>query len=243
MISSSPYSRRATGAAAAVLIQAALGWLLINGLQARVTREVAAALTVFDVEPVPPPAPPPVPVRHAARRASGAAAPPHARAQPTIVVAPPPVIRLPPPPPLVVAAPVAALGRDAAAGAADRGDGTGAGGQGNGLGAGRGGDGTGAGGTPARQIAGDISWRDYPRAAREAGIEGDVTTRYIISTKGRIDRCTIVRSSGNDLLDSTACRLPIQRFRYDPARDGSGRPVEDVIEDTHHFHIDPDPSE
>jgi len=232
---------RAVAITAAIALQMLVGLVLINGLSGRVGRTPAADLKIFDIAEVKPPPPPRVvPVVKAARRPAGAAAPPRARAVPTPVVAPPPVVRLPPPPPLVVAAPVAALGTEADAGAADRGEGTGAGGEGDGRGAGPGGDGTGAGGTPARQIAGSISGRDYPPAARVLDIEGEVITRYVIDTHGRIDRCSILQSSGSEVLDATTCRLSIKRFRYAPARDASGRPVEDVIDDTHHWHINRD---
>ncbi len=103
----------------------------------------------------------------------------------------------PRPRPSIPVAPVAALGTDSAAGAADAGTGTGAGGEGNGRGAGAGGNGTGAGGTPARLIRGAITDRDYPPEARRAGIEGNLTTRYLVGPDGRIERCYVTESSGS----------------------------------------------
>ncbi len=227
---------RAAAAAAAVALQLIVGWVLVFGLSGRIATTLTRDIAVFDVAPPPAPPPkPPVPVHHAARKAAGAAAPPHARATPTPVVVPPPVVVLPPPPAPVIAAPVAATGSDSAAGAADAGQGTGAGGEGNGRGAGSGGDGTGAGGTPARFLRGRITDRDYPEAARRAGVDGSVTTRYLIDEHGRIARCYVAQSSGDQTLDATTCRLAIERFRFAPARDATGRPVEDTIYEEHRW--------
>ena len=229
---------RAAALIAAVALQALLGWVLVSGLSARIAHVVEADLKVFDVAPPPPPpAPRPVAIRHAARRPSGAAAPPHVRATPTPVVAPPPAIVLPPPPVAVVAAPLPALGSDASAGAADAGPGTGAGGAGNGRGSGSGGDGTGSGGSPARLLRGAITGRDYPPEAKRAGIEGNLTTRYVVDTHGRIVRCSIVASSGSPVLDAATCRLVIDRYRFAPAHDASGRAVEDTIDEDHGWRI------
>ena len=231
---------RAVAAAGAVALQLLVGWVLITGLSGNFVKTLTDDIRVFDVAPPPPPKPPIVPVKVAARRPAGAAAPPHARATPTPVVAPIPFIKLPPPPPLVIAAPVAALGADTSSGEATAGQGTGAGGQGDGRGAGSGGDGTGAGGTPARLIHGAITGRDYPPEARIAGVEGDLTTRYVIDTHGRIERCSIIASSGSDILDAATCRFAIARFRYAPARDATGHPVTDTLDDDHRWHIAPD---
>jgi protein TonB len=231
--------RRAAGAAAAVALQALLGWALLSGLSVDIAPRVAAALTVFDVAPPVAPPPPPVPVRHAAHRRPAAAAPPHARATPTEVVAPIPEIPLPPPP-AIVAAPLPALGADASAGAAAAGPGTGAGGAGSGRGAGTGGDGSGAGGTPSRWLRGEITGRDYPREAKAAGLEGDLVTRYLIDSHGRIAKCWIMKSSGSDLLDATTCRIAIARFRFAPARDAGGHPVADTVYQDHGWHITSD---
>ncbi|MBV8971608.1 MAG: TonB family protein [Sphingomonadaceae bacterium] len=231
---------RAVAAGLAIALQLLIGWALITGLSGRVVRAVEADLKVFEVAlPPPPPPPKPVPVRHAARRPSGAAAPPHKRATPVPVVAPPPVITLPPVP-AITAAPLPALGPDPASGAADAGNGTGAGGQGNGRGSGSGGNGTGSGGVRARWLRGEITGRDYPPEARAAHIEGNLTTRYVVDTRGRVARCYIAESSGSDLLDATTCRLAIQRLRFAPARDAAGNAVEDEVYEDHGWRISED---
>ena len=113
------------------------------------------------------------------------------------------------------------------------GPGTGAGGLGVGLGSGGQGSGNGGGGVRAQRVSGAISGeRDYPRAARRAGIEGTVSVRFIVDTDGRATGCGVTRSSGHAALDETTCRLIEQRFRYRPARDGQGRLVPESVSRT-----------
>lgn len=244
MLTLSPETqRRAGGAVAAITLQALIAWALITGLSVRIAPSVESVLAVFNiaVPVVVQPKRPKPPL--AKRRPSGASAPPHVRAKPTPVIAPVPKIRLPPPPPLIIAAPVVAFESDTAAGASDRlGPGSGAGGEGNGLGSGNGGPGTGGGrGTRAEWVRGELSGRDYPRAARDAGVEGGLTTRVTVDTSGRVADCVVTVSSGSALLDETTCRLIRQRYRYAPARDASGRPATDIVDDDHHWGITRDP--
>jgi protein TonB len=42
----------------------------------------------------------------------------------------------------------------------------------------------------------------------------------------------VTRSSGNDLLDTTTCRLIVQRFRYRPAHDADGEAFESTLVET-----------
>ncbi|UAJ09292.1 energy transducer TonB [Glacieibacterium megasporae] len=240
-------SDRIIPATLAVALQLLLGYALIVGLGVAPVPRLAETLKVFDVppEPVapPPPKPRPVPPHARAPQPRGAAAPPALRARATPVVAPPPAIKIERPP-LIIAAPLPGIGADPSAGAAPvPGPGSGSGGQGNGTGSGSSGTGDGGGGSHAEYLRGDIRDRDYPREARDAGIQGDLTTRYVISPDGRITDCRIVRSSGSALLDSTTCRLVMKRFRYRPARDASGRKVSEVQFDDHHWRLGPPPDE
>jgi protein TonB len=63
-------------------------------------------------------------------------------------------------------------------------------------------------------------------------VEGSVAVRFTVEPSGRVSGCTVIRSSANEELDSTTCRLIEQRFRYRPARDSEGRPVPEVISRT-----------
>ena len=236
---------------------AVLGYALLAGLGFEVPAAVSEQLKLINLaeEPPPPPIKEPKPVevrtekesvkKARAEKPEGAASPPNLTSTPTPIVAPPPEIRLPVPSP-VIAAPVAGVGSDPSAGAADiPGPGTGSGGQGTGTGSGAGGSGAGGGGgggrIRARWISGRIRDRDYPRAAARAGIGGTVFLRFVVAPDGRVSECRVTRSSGSPDLDSTTCRLILQRFRYRPARDSTGRPVPEVITGEHHWELGEEP--
>ena len=213
---------RAFSLGAVALLHLGLAWALVAGLAYRVMPLSSDALRVFTVTvPEPPPpvpeiVPPPAP---AARE--GAAAPAGRRARPSPVVARPSPVPRPQP---IRAAEKPAEGAAPSSGASTAGPGPGSGGVGTGTGAG--GEGSGAGGVRARLRSGTIRNRDYPRAAWRARIEGAVTVRYTVGTDGRPRGCRVTRSSGNAELDSTTCRLIEARFRYEPARNAAGEPVE-----------------
>jgi protein TonB len=217
---------RIASAVAVLLLHAGLGVALVTARGFTPVATPESALLTFDL---PAPAPPPPAAEPAPKRErkSGAAAPANRRARPTEVVAPPAPVLLPPP---IAAAPIAGPGPDAAAGAALLpGPGTGAGGVGQGTGSGTSGSGTGSGGgTPAKLLRGAIRNADYPRAARRARVEGSATVRFTVDATGRPTGCAVTRSSGSAELDATTCRLIEARYRYAPARDAAGRPVEEL---------------
>jgi len=252
---------RVGSALSTAIVHALLGAALIWGLDAPLPPALEAPLRMFNVAP-PPPRPEPPPSRPPPRVESdtraqrfspgeeGGAAPPNIRSRATEVVAPPPEVQLPIPSP-IVAALRAGTGSDASTGAAEvRGPGTGAGGEGDGSGSGLGGGGGGGGGygrmRPPRLIRGSLRDADYPAGLGEAGAGGTVSVRYTVLTDGRAVDCRITRSSGHAALDETTCRLIERRFRFDPSRDGRGRPiVSDIVED-HSWIVEdlpPDPAE
>lgn len=215
---------RATGLALAVLVQAAIGWALLNGLAVRFSPAVQESLAVFGVAPPAPPPPPviPKPPPEKVKAPEGAAAPPNLRSRATEVAAPEPIVIVPRPPPLIVVAAKPADGGNRTSGAAERpGPGTGAGGEGDGFGSGRGGRGGGTGlePRPPVQIAGRITPKDWP-----GQVSGTVELRYFVETNGRVSDCVIIHTSGSPLLDETTCRLIETRFRFRPATDEDGRP-------------------
>jgi protein TonB len=229
--------RLASGAGVAVF-HALLGYALIVGLGIQIPRALDDRLNIFDVpvEVPPPPVEKVIPAEKRNPDPEGAAAPPNLKSKATPVVAPKPKIELKVPPP-IVAAPKPAEGAEASSGAAPvPGPGTGAGGIGNGLGSGGSGNGTGGGGGAAiraRLLEGNLSRRDYPRELKRAGIGGEVQVRITVGTNGRVSKCSIVKSSGNFELDDTSCRLIEMRYRFEPARDAQGRPVPDVVRESH----------
>jgi protein TonB len=70
-----------------------------------------------------------------------------------------------------------------------------------------------------------ITHYDYPDLARRRGIQGVTTYRLEIDANGQVTGCTIVISSGSELLDNTTCRLLRRRARFLPAQDGAGKNI------------------
>lgn len=214
---------------AALAVQAALAYALIAGLAGDVAGEVRRRLEVLAIpaRPNPPPPRPAPPERAAAaapREAAGAAAPVARAAQ---VVAPRPPLVLAPPPPFVTAT-VAGSGEQASPGAGRSGDGPGAGTGGQGSGGGGEGDAGAGGGRGAERIGGGLRDADYPAAAGSVRAAGTVFVRFRVGRDGRARGCEVTRSSGSEVLDQTTCRLIEKRFRYRPAMDAEGRPLETV---------------
>jgi protein TonB len=56
--------------------------------------------------------------------------------------------------------------------------------------------------------------------------------RLIITPQGKIIGCSITRSSGSALLDSTTCNTVRRRERYTPALDKDGKPVLGMVNET-----------
>ncbi|MGP1283227.1 MAG: energy transducer TonB [Parasphingopyxis sp.] len=215
---------------AVFIVHFALGVALVTGLSVEILRDAGERLNIVEMREFRSPAPPPESRELPDPEEEGGAAPPDLRAEATPIVAPDPVIRLPTPP-TIAASPDPNQGAASTQGAAETpGPGTGAGGEGTGTGRGAGGTGPGGGAlvSRARRIAGDITPRDYPRAASRARIEGTVGARVHVGADGRVTRCVVVASSGNADLDTTTCRLIRERFRYEPARNARGEAVPDV---------------
>jgi protein TonB len=168
-------------------------------------------LVAVSLREPPPPPPPPVPTEEPDRSAAA----PQSRG---LDEAPSP------PPPIPIARPTPwepsvdpASGRGSGSGAAA---GSGAGQDGSGSG-----QGDGAISPPVR-IAGALTDADYRRTRPPEGAGGTVAVSYRIRADGRVDRCTVLRSSGYAELDETTCRLIERRFRFVPAHDAGGRAIE-----------------
>jgi protein TonB len=133
----------------------------------------------------------------------------------------------PPEPPIALALPTPAEpsvepGSNAGSGAGDAsGSGAGPGGSGEGAGMGR--------ATPPVRIAGALTDADYRRTRPPAGAAGTVVVSYRVRADGAVDRCTVLRSSSHAALDEATCRLIERRFRFEPARDAAGRPIDWIV--------------
>lgn len=232
--------------AAAILVQALLGYALIAGLSIHFPKAAEQALKLFTAEtPPPPPKPRIVPApKVATKRPEGRASPPNLRSRATELAAPEPVVLVPLPPPPLVTAPKPFVANDATSGSATiRGPGTGAGGVGDGFGSGGNGDGDGSGSgdeTPPRFVKGRMSTSDLPEELFVTGFHGTVGVRYVVARDGRVPDCEVTQSSGNTTVDTITCRLIRERFRYRPSRDAAGRPIDAMIVENHTWDIDAD---
>ena len=183
-----------------------------------IERSVVEAFTVTITAP--PDDPPEVPDEGMAGDAGKEAVP-----QP--VTAPTPRVTPKPERPLPRAA---STGDAATSGARDSGEGTGASGAGQGTGSGGEGSGQGSGAASGPvKIAGAInSARDYPvpEGGREARFGTAVRIAVLVGTDGLPRRCRVFRSSGLPETDARTCELAMARFRFEPARNARGQPVE-----------------
>ena len=164
--------------------------------------------------PPPPASPPPDDIEQ------GAAAPPSRGV--TVAPSPPPPLARPTPAEVAVDP---GSGRASGFGNAP-GAGAGQGGEGSGSGAGGSGSGLGAGRiTPPVRIAGGFTRADY-RAARLPGAVGTVRVSFRVRTDGIADQCRVTGSSGYREFNIGTCQAIKQRFRYRPAEDEQGRPID-----------------
>jgi len=214
---------RALALAAVVLIQAALGIVLLRGFNVDVSRPGEMIQRLVDVTLAKPPPPPLVPIERPRPQHHRAAAPKAEPAKPGGSPGPQPAHA----PPSVT--PVVAVKSSAAPSGGGSGTGPALG---SGAGGGTGGNGYGndEGGTDLEQIAGEITARDYPRDLGNAHVGGRVSVTLTVEPNGRVSSCRLIRSSGSAELDALTCRLMQQRFRFRPSTDRYGRPVRDEVD-------------
>jgi len=215
---------RALGAAGAIGVNALLlAGLLTLSVGVPPLRQAPAALISVALNRPPPPPPPPPPDR----KEQGASAPPSRGA----TKAP-----SPPPPPRPLATPTPAQiavdpGSQQASGlGAAPGSGGGAGGNGEGSGAGGAGSGRGAGiVTPPVHIAGAFTGADYRAAGLPRGTVATARVSFRVRSDGAADHCSVIQSSGFPSVDQATCRAIEERFRFRPASDAAGRPIDWTI--------------
>lgn len=221
-----PRRNRVGPALAAASIQCGLAAMIIWGLAGHQSAPPEPDTQFVAITPMKQPAPPPTPTPSKPAE-SAPAAPPAPKAKAMPVAAPSPRIAIASPTP---AATVAGQGSQASAGAALAGPGSGASGRGDGNGAGGTGDGGSGGKTyPPVRVAGALSDRDYPRMAGGRGRGGTVAISFRVRDDGRVDSCRVIRSSGEEMLDELTCELVEMRFRYRPARDETGQPIDYLL--------------
>jgi protein TonB len=183
------------------------------------------AMALIDSSPSPeaysvlldPPPPPP------SSRPAGAESASAMRAKPKAIVAAPARI----PNRATTAAPAASTGDAPRSGADSAGPGTGGGTAGPGTGSGGSGDGSGTGARRTVKLAGDITaTRDYPARTRTQRIGTSVIVVLTVGTDGRVHACRVHKPSPDTEADAITCRLATDRFRFRPATDRNGNPIE-----------------
>ncbi len=234
MNDSSPSARYSDGARSAprdrlaatglaVGLHLAVLWVVIHGFGGVPALSVLIddrhTTQTFDV-PLDPPKPAPSPTAPDPAGASGDEGR-KATAKATIAKARVPARKTPEPP-------VASTGNDVRSGASAQGTGTGGGGEGVGTGSGASGNGSGGGlARKAEKIAGDIrATKDYPAKGRDERIGKRVVILLTVGTDGRPTDCRVWRSSGVPQADAITCKLASDRFRFRPATNADGVPVE-----------------
>ena len=236
---------RARAAIAALTFEAAIILGIIYGLAGPAVLLPPGSTSLISIALDPPPQP------EARLKANGStergrAAPPSLKAEAAPVVVPQQLI-VPPRPVAAAIIPAASVGVKAGA-STQPGAGSGAGGLGTGSGSGNGGTGTGdgtgdgaGGGSDPDWIGGKIRDKDYPKALREANISGTTVTEVAVDTSGRAAACRVTRTSGSRELDTTTCRLIMERFRFKPARNAAGQAVAAQIEYEQEWDAPPPP--
>lgn len=195
---------------------------LVSAFGAAVVVQTVKSIAAFDVTAPPPPplpeTPPPAPQPQAA------AAPPAPTSTPRPHPVPSPrIVVKPQPAPAVASTAAAAMSGASTAGAGNGGDG-------QGIGTGSGGRGSGSGGGVVRRaekVAGELRTRDFPSSGVGERDGRFIVVRYVVGTDGRVKNCRVVQSSGSAEADAITCKLIEQRFRYRPAEDAAGTPVQD----------------
>jgi periplasmic protein TonB len=209
------------------LIHVAVAFGLVRALAPGVVDTVVENVTsaVFVTVRTTPPAPPPEPTKPAPR-AQGEEGIAAKQATPKAETAPAPKVVI-----AQKAAPrAAATGADNRSGANAAGAGTGGGDSGGGTGAGGQGSGQGGGApTKVEKIAGDInSARDYPREGRDLRLGNSVVIAVTVGADGNAKACRVARPSPDPAADRITCDLAMARFRFRPATNSAGQPIEAV---------------
>jgi TonB family protein len=76
---------------------------------------------------------------------------------------------------------------------------------------------------PANRVK--FLFTDYPKGARKGAV-GLVQARLSVAADGSINNCSIVRSSGDAVLDQATCSIFVRRVKkMEPARDKIGQPM------------------
>lgn len=71
-----------------------------------------------------------------------------------------------------------------------------------------------------------VTGDDYPREALDKNIQGSVVIRLHVDSKGLVQDCAVMVSSGSKLLDNPTCILALAKGKFDPAIGADGKPTD-----------------
>jgi protein TonB len=83
--------------------------------------------------------------------------------------------------------------------------------------------------TPAKP-RGDYGFdaaKDYPPAAKQQGIEGQIKVRLLVDAQGKVAERRLLNKLGHGLDELALARAA--RFEFEPARDTDDRPVASTV--------------
>ncbi|MFO6447111.1 energy transducer TonB [Erythrobacter sp. NE805] len=81
---------------------------------------------------------------------------------------------------------------------------------------------------PPLPLSRQIDWvtdADYPPEAWRNGEQGRVQYDLVVSSEGEVTGCRVWQSTATPALDAETCRLLRERARFEPGKDGEGKPV------------------
>ncbi|MBD58909.1 MAG: hypothetical protein CL808_02135 [Citromicrobium sp.] len=78
---------------------------------------------------------------------------------------------------------------------------------------------------PSNNPGGWVTQADYRSSWVSRGYDGTVGFRLAVGASGRVEGCSVTRSSGVSVLDEATCELVTRRARFDPAKNNQGRAV------------------
>ena len=185
------------------LLHAGLGYALVTGLAFDAAKQVFEDLKTFDVEeeiPEEPEEPPPPPEKLDIPPPPKVTAPPPVNVTPVISTNTQAVVITPSAPPAPPPPPPAppAPPPPAAPKVAQK----------------------------ATQRGGSITNDDYPPSAVRNEESGVSVATFTVGTDGKVTSCNA--SGASATLDAEACKLIIRRFRFKPALDANGSPIEET---------------
>lgn len=78
---------------------------------------------------------------------------------------------------------------------------------------------------PSNNQSGWVTQNDYRSSWISRGYAGTVGFRVSVGAGGKVENCSVTKSSGVSALDQATCQLVSQRARFDPAKNDQGRAV------------------